>query len=417
MGVPVRPPHPRIAVEDLRATRNIVASLYEFSGGSPRDRRTLLEMAGLSRFLHGIDLNGAPGSVAGALVTKLSEFGKLPDRPEYDALGALFVYLLSAVQDLPVNQQKFLAEMIVKHELVEDSKYVQDLHATYSLDEVLLSGATAAATMHAEPPFRTVVDEADAHSLEQVIASEDNFLDVNSLAGALYSAHAVCLVEIPKGSPQGTGFLINRDLLMTNQHVLRTEEDVREAVVRFDYRMDENGVASSGAVFSLDDGFYHSSPAEQLDFALVKTRGIPLQHLIATDVSVTTNELTRLGKHRGYLVVAPRFLRRSERVNIIQHPAGQPLKVVLTQNRIANDMTDSRVQYVADTQHGSSGSPVFDQHWNVVALHHSGQPYPAQGIVGNAKRAWRGVFRVNEGVPIRAILKNLDERGLTRYLP
>jgi V8-like Glu-specific endopeptidase len=407
---------PQITVEELRELRNIVADLYEFSGGSPRDRRTLLEMAGLSRFLRGLDLNGAPANVAGSLITKLADFGRLPERSEYDALGALIVYLLSVAQDLPTAKQRLLAEIIVKHKLVEDPKYIRSLNVTYDLNEVGSSTDTEAA-MRAEPLFSAIVDETNAPVLEQVIGSGDNFLDVNLLAGALYCSQAVCLIEIPRGSPQGTGFLVNHNLLLTNQHVLRSEADLTEAIVRFDYFIDENGVASSGRVFTLDSRFYHSSPATDLDFALVKTQDIPLKHLIVQDSGATTQALMRMGKHRGYLVIAPRFLRRSERVNIIQHPEGQPLKVVLTQNRVVDDMSDSRVQYVADTQHGSSGSPVFDQHWNVVALHHSGQPYPAQDVVSIAKKAWRGTFRVNEGVPMRAILKHLSDQGLTRYLP
>ena len=33
---------------------------------------------------------------------------------------------------------------------------------------------------------------------------------------------------------------------------------------------------------------------------------------------------------------------------------------------------EGRVQYLTDTLPGSSGSPVFDKDWRLVALHHSG---------------------------------------------
>jgi V8-like Glu-specific endopeptidase len=33
---------------------------------------------------------------------------------------------------------------------------------------------------------------------------------------------------------------------------------------------------------------------------------------------------------------------------------------------------ETRIEYLMDTMPGSSGSPVFDQDWSVVALHHSG---------------------------------------------
>ena len=128
-------------------------------------------------------------------------------------------------------------------------------------------------------------------------------------------------------------------------------------------------------------------------------------------------ELLLQGKHRGYLLLAERFMREKERVNIIQHPDGQAMKVVLTQNYIAKDMSDSRLQYIADTMDGSSGSPVFNQDWEVIALHHSGKPYPADTIEVMTKKAWKRRFRVNEGIPVRAILKDFREKGLDRHLP
>jgi hypothetical protein len=59
------------------------------------------------------------------------------------------------------------------------------------------------------------------------------------------------------------------------------------------------------------------------------------------------------------------------------------------------------VQY-SPTHFGSSGSPVFDSAWKVVALHHSG---------GNAARAGHEAARVRErGIAIRTIIDDL--RGL-----
>jgi hypothetical protein len=123
-----------------------------------------------------------------------------------------------------------------------------------------------------------------------------------------------------------------------------------------------------------------------------------------------------MGKHRGYLVLASGIFPKHFRVNIIQHPDGKPMKVVLTQNYVVHS-TESRVQYVADTMGGSSGSPVFNQKWEVVALHHSGSPYPPESLAAAAKKAWKGRYRVNEGIPMRAILKDFEDKGITRFLP
>ena len=67
----------------------------------------------------------------------------------------------------------------------------------------------------------------------------------------------------------------------------------------------------------------------------------------------------RRGRHRGYLLVSPAKIVEHERVNIIQHPNGNPQKVVLTQNYVLADMSADRVHYLADTLPGSSGSPVL----------------------------------------------------------
>jgi V8-like Glu-specific endopeptidase len=226
-------------------------------------------------------------------------------------------------------------------------------------------------------------------------------------------------VEQPQGNPLGTGFLIGPDLLLTNQHVLETKACLADAIARFGYAVDSSGVASEGHVIPIEPGFYEASPAEQLDYALVRLKAAPLQALRGDGKGLNqpVNELLRQGKHRGYLVLAARELRKEERINIIQHPGGDPLKVVLTQNRIALDMTANRIQYVADTMNGSSGSPVLNQHWEVVALHHSGQPYPPDGLVQTLKRAWKGKFRINEGIPMKAILKEFETRDLLRLLP
>jgi V8-like Glu-specific endopeptidase len=114
--------------------------------------------------------------------------------------------------------------------------------------------------------------------------------------------------------------------------------------------------------------------------------------------------------------LAPSAFTEHSRVNIIQHPDGQPLKVVMTQNYVVYK-TDSRVQYVADTMNGSSGSPVFNHKWEVVALHHSGRPYPPESLTEAAKKAWKGRFRVNEGIPMKAILQDFKDKGIDRYLP
>lgn len=407
--------------ERVKLTNQILVSLYEFSGGTTRDRRVLLEQADLHKFLPGLNLDGIPRTIAGSIVSRLEEHGFLAERPNYHALGALLSYILE-LGELSQDDSAFVAGLIVKHGLVHDPNYLARLREQHNISEATdpvdesvtpLAKPDAVITTH-EPSFEPVME--DQEGLEAIINSADNFLDIVGLAGAIYSAQAVGRIEIPEGTAHGTGFLIGPDLLLTNQHVLKNSGILSEAVIRFDYMQDLKGISpSSGRVFRFQPDFYHASLPGELDYALVKLDGEPLKDIAVGDEldSLAPLELLRQGKHRGYLVLAPRQLQHYSRVNIIQHPNGNPLKAVMTQNYVQRDMTETRVHYVADTMGGSSGSAVFNSQWEVVALHHSGAPYPPDPTL----KKWKADFRVNEGIPMRAILKDFEAKGLMRHLP
>ncbi|MBN2528056.1 MAG: trypsin-like peptidase domain-containing protein [Deltaproteobacteria bacterium] len=61
---------------------------------------------------------------------------------------------------------------------------------------------------------------------------------------------------------------------------------------------------------------------------------------------------------------------KDERVNIIGHPRGLGLKVSLQDNLVVS-RKDKLLHYRTPTDNGSSGSPVFNQNWELVALHHA----------------------------------------------
>jgi V8-like Glu-specific endopeptidase len=80
----------------------------------------------------------------------------------------------------------------------------------------------------------------------------------------------------------------------------------------------------------------------------------------------------------------------------MQHPLGNPLKLTANIYRSMNG-NDTRVTYLNDTEHGSSGSACFNANWELVALHHSGDPDYKQP-------------EYNEGIPMHAIVNLLQER-------
>jgi endonuclease G len=93
-----------------------------------------------------------------------------------------------------------------------------------------------------------------------------------------------------------------------------------------------------------------------------------------------------------------------EYVSIIQHPGGAPKALTIRENKIT-DVVDDYIQYSADTKEGSSGSPVFNDEWIVVALHHAGVPDPKGS----------GQYISNEGVRISSIVDfvRVQQSGLT----
>jgi hypothetical protein len=87
---------------------------------------------------------------------------------------------------------------------------------------------------------------------------------------------------------------------------------------------------------------------------------------------------------------------------ILQHPDSAPLKLALDMNGVIGaNANGTRMQYRVNTEGGSSGAPCFNTDWQLVALHHSGDP----NFDADHKPAY------NEGIPVRAILSLLAERG------
>ncbi len=391
--------------------------VYEMQLG-PAARFGLLDKAGLRRFAPGTDLAQPPNVLAGVLIGKLEPYGMLPNQPSYHALGALVNYALIQ-PDTPQEDARFLAEILVKYQLIADPDYLGKLREQYGLDvdparqiDPALLPPTEPPAPADEPEFEPVI--GDQEGLERIVNSEDNFIDVDTLAGAIYTAQAVGRIERPRDRALGTGFLVGPDLVLTNYHVLKSQDMLAGSVIRFDYHTNSDGVVSQGRVFEFVPDFYIGSPDKELDFALVRVKGEPLAEraMQPEDEGLGYLELLRRGRHRGYLLVSPGLIVEQERVNIIQHPNGDPQKVVLTQNYVLADMSADRVHYLADTLPGSSGSPVLNAHWEVVALHHSGGAHPPLKASADLKKLLKGHYKFNEGIPMRAILPRIE-----RYLP
>jgi endonuclease G len=160
----------------------------------------------------------------------------------------------------------------------------------------------------------------------------------------------------------GTGFLVSARLLLTNNHVLPTRTQAASSIVEFDYQLDFRDQPLTIERFELEpQAFYLTNRG--LDFTLVAVK--------------PTSLTGRLLEEYGWcpLIKEEGKIRITEPVNIVQHPRGEMKQVVIRENKLL-DLLDPqpRAHYAADTERGSSGSPVFNDRWEVIALHHSGVP-------------------------------------------
>lgn len=222
---------------------------------------------------------------------------------------------------------------------------------------------------------------------EKIMAAQPTFLPIRFLQTGLLRSRAVARIKAPAGL--GTGFLIGNGLLITNNHVLPNPKDAATAKIWFNYEETASNAQSEVAEFDLDpDAGFATSPIERGDdWTAVRVKG---------DASEWSP-----------LELADSTVQVNDYVNIIQHPAGLPKQIALYHNVVVY-ADDKRVQYLTDTMPGSSGSPVFDSDWRVVAVHHQGGWLTEPGS--------RKVFFRNQGIHVRALLNGLRASRLSRRI-
>jgi endonuclease I/V8-like Glu-specific endopeptidase len=243
-------------------------------------------------------------------------------------------------------------------------------------------------------------------TLERLLGSND-LMDVRFLEQGMRAARAVARVQVRAPSGRrigfGTGFLVSPRLLLTNHHVLETKANAAPSLVEFNYERGPQGEVKGSQVLGLDpDSFFLADP--ELDYALVAIRaGAPVEPF----------GWLRLIEDQGKVVVG-------EWVNIIQHPNGEPKQLALRENRVINEL-EQFLHYHTDTAPGSSGSPVLNDQWELVALHHSGVPVrDAQGnILTRDNQIWdpaMGEHRIdwvaNEGARISRVIAHIKGQPL-----
>jgi len=216
----------------------------------------------------------------------------------------------------------------------------------------------------------------------------------------LERAKSVAAIELRGLRRHGTGFLMRaRDLgldrddlvVLTNHHVV-------------------NAQASGEAIHPADAEvvFEALSPVQRIDVDDVPWSSPPDRH----DAAILTLKSQPQGVQPLAAARALPVLDEPQRVYVIGYPGGRELAFSLQDNELLDHEAPpagkpvidgvARLHYRAPTEGGSSGSPVFNDEWGVIGLHHLGGKQGVSRLNGKP-----GTYGANEGLWIRAII---DER-------
>jgi len=231
-----------------------------------------------------------------------------------------------------------------------------------------------------------------------IFEERDERLPFSFVQNALAASRSVARLYVPRivhGKREvlggvGTGWLITPDLMLTNHHVINArlpgespanaldfQAQGEQTLVWFDYHLE------GGSHIDYEGTeLVHSNP--KLDYALFR--------------------LVKAMEKREHLPLIHQKpkLETSTRLNIVQHPGGGPMRFAIRNNFYVGEASGSnRIRYVTDTEPGSSGSPVLNDRWHVIAMHRGYQEIPEEMHKGKLIRYH------NEGIAIHAILEDL----------
>ena len=200
----------------------------------------------------------------------------------------------------------------------------------------------------------------------------------------------VARIETAAGAPHGTGFVVRgRDfhpklgeerLVLTNHHVISTEhwKAIRAGDAQLRFHACENA-EDRERVHTLEMLWTSAT----LDATLIRITPEPPEFFKVYPMAEAMPKLADDPK-------------KPTRVYVIGHPLGGEMAVSLYDNSLL-DYDQRRLHYRAPTQPGSSGSPVFNDAWQLIGLHHAGDPHMKK--LHNKK----GDYEANEAFSIHAI--------------
>jgi V8-like Glu-specific endopeptidase len=221
-------------------------------------------------------------------------------------------------------------------------------------------------------------------SPERLLERRSRLMRIELAAAVTAAACSVAKLSLRFGDARahGTGFLIHADRILTNHHNICHEEygEVTSVVAEFDYeeKFAGEGLVRKGKLDTLIGNDEHDWAVIQLESAVDRPK-------------------LKLG--------TPYDVGVDDAVVIIQHPLGA-FKQFSLEPLAIRAADENRIQYVADTQQGSSGSPVFNVRMHVIGLHHA-EAEANVDVDGRTAVVWR-----NQGIAMTRVMQELDREGV-----
>jgi V8-like Glu-specific endopeptidase len=306
--------------------------------------------------------SGNPDIDARTLVQWANNQGINPQDPRFTVLGSLVQPLL---QNVGLDTAGAVIALIVHYGLYRDLGLLGELPIQYKLVR----------TVKQSVPITPIGPEfnwqgpSDQQELQTFLQPRRVMtLDAAFIQRGIEQIAGVCQIELVAPTtgdsiPLGTGFLIQPNLLLTNYHVLAPELDsdpsayLSEIVLRFGYLTSPDGKAMQGQIFKLSEHpIRASSSTNRLDYALLEVENSILGVKDIHPVNIHAEHQPAKGMG----------------INLLHHSEGKTMKFALGTNGITGVYeSEGLIQYYSETAGGASGSPCFNDDWQVVALHHA----------------------------------------------